>query len=297
MSTPSNPAGAPPTNPGPPGNPGGGGGGGKRPGGPGKKPKGSKKQKTKPTGRRLLSHERDFIVKTWSHLNHEARIDLLELLRGMFGETQIPVWNTTSVPGPPQHAGAVAPVPPPPTAARAASGNVSGITPIGDPARIPANQAGVPAVATTGVAASAAVAPPTPPSGPLTTVAGAPVIRRTPVWLRDIIRDIPDVIAYGQMSRTERRKYQGISQKISVALGVVSRGRTLGIPDSQILEYINSYWNDLPALKALFCKQAPGSHLSPGAQKSDDEQFPPHGGQPPPSAGPSGSSEPMDATE
>lgn len=100
--------------------------------------------------------------------------------------------------------------------------------------------AGATAVATASEPA-VAVQPPTSP------------IPRLHAWERPILKDIPLFCEFGQLTNRERREDQrDIPRLISIAQGVIARGRRAGVADGDITYSIIQHIYDPEALKQLY---------------------------------------------
>jgi hypothetical protein len=75
---------------------------------------------------------------------------------------------------------------------------------------------------------------------------------RVKPWERDIIRDVPLFQEFGQMTTLQRKNDSTIPSRMSIVMGVVKRGKTLGISDENILAQILANIDDAKALKQLF---------------------------------------------
>jgi hypothetical protein len=119
-------------------------------------------------------------------------------------------------------------------------------------------------------------APEPPPVGALGRPATAgPKVK---AWDRPILRDVPLFQQFGQMTKKERADDdKGISQLLSISMGVIKRGRDSGVADQDILAALLDALRDPERLKLLF---------QPPASSDDDMHDPPdgdgRGGSPPP---------------
>jgi hypothetical protein len=77
--------------------------------------------------------------------------------------------------------------------------------------------------------------------------------RRTRVWERPIIRDIALFREFGHMTARERRDdNRGIPRLLSIAQGVVHRGRSAGYSDAEISAAIANTLHDAGRLQGLY---------------------------------------------
>lgn len=101
------------------------------------------------------------------------------------------------------------------------------------------------AAAAPGAAAAGAVqqlgGPPTPPPR-----------RGQRIWERDVLRDVPQIQAFGQLSAEARRSDPRQAQSLSLATGVVARGGRLRIEPGEISRFISENWNNPDALRLQY---------------------------------------------
>lgn len=77
--------------------------------------------------------------------------------------------------------------------------------------------------------------------------------RRERVWERAILRDVPLFQEFGNLTARQRREdTRNVPRLLSIAQGVVRRGRELHITDQEILTAIITALDDADTLRALY---------------------------------------------
>jgi hypothetical protein len=85
------------------------------------------------------------------------------------------------------------------------------------------------------------------------SAAGTGTRTRVRVWERDILRDVPLFAEFGQLTARQRRDdVRNVPRLLSIAQGVVARGRQLDMTDPAIRDAINQNIGDAEAMQALF---------------------------------------------
>jgi hypothetical protein len=72
------------------------------------------------------------------------------------------------------------------------------------------------------------------------------------VWERDVLKDIPEVQDFGKKSSKDRGLDATTSKTMSIATGVIKRGRSKGVSDEDILTFLTSNWSDAESLKKAY---------------------------------------------
>lgn len=76
--------------------------------------------------------------------------------------------------------------------------------------------------------------------------------RRTKIWERDILKDIPEIQNWGRLPSKDRATDVATATLASVITGVIARGRRLGIPDEEILDTVRNNISSDVELKGLY---------------------------------------------
>jgi hypothetical protein len=76
---------------------------------------------------------------------------------------------------------------------------------------------------------------------------------RVRVWERDVLRDVPLFAEFGQLTARQRREdVRNVPQLLSIAQGVVARGRALNMTDPVIRDAIIQFIGDPEGMRGLF---------------------------------------------
>jgi hypothetical protein len=76
---------------------------------------------------------------------------------------------------------------------------------------------------------------------------------RVRVWERKILRDVPLFAEFGQLTARQRREdVRNVPQLLSIAQGVVARGKSLNMTESAIRDAIIQYIGDAEGMRGLF---------------------------------------------
>ena len=95
-------------------------------------------------------------------------------------------------------------------------------------------------------------------------------------WARPLLKEISEFQAFGKKTSKERKGDKHTPMLISIAMGVIKRGKDAGMTDEEILAAIRANLEDIDSLKGLYPKED---------DDDDDDANQGGGGDPPPPAG------------
>lgn len=101
--------------------------------------------------------------------------------------------------------------------------------------------------------------------------------RRTRVWEREILRDVPRFRAFGDLTSSARGQDTETARLLSIATGVVSRGRDQGISDEIILRELLRTQNDSAEMHGLFPRReepVPNLQIEASAESNNEVRDP-----------------------